>query len=86
MEDSLQDVENLLTDLDKDVIGAKYLTMENSVSFSEMCSYVVELPISEYLRPEVKLAKKSEVKNLLDYNPSRRLKIRDKKPSEVDGL
>ena len=68
LEDGLQDVENLVTDLDKDVTGAKYLRMENSVSFSEICSYVVELPISEHWRPEGKVAKKNEIKNLLDYD------------------
>ena len=31
------------------------------------CTYTVELPISEHLRPEVKIAKKAEVKNLQDY-------------------
>ena len=41
--------------------------MENSVSFLEMCSYVVELPVSEHWRPEVKIAKKNEIKNLLHY-------------------
>ena len=54
--------------LEKDVTGAKYLKMENSVSFSEMCSYVIELPVSEHGRPEVKMVKKNEIKNLMDYN------------------
>ena len=48
LEDGLEDVENLYTDLEKDVTGAKYLKMQNSVSFSETCSYVIELPISEH--------------------------------------
>ena len=42
--------------------------MKNSISFSEICSYVVKLPDLEYWRPEVKLAKKSEVKTILYYD------------------
>ena len=49
---------NFLSELEKDIIGAKYLKMENSVSFSEMCSYIIEFPVSEHWRPEVKIAKK----------------------------
>ena len=45
LEDGLEDLENLLSDLDKDAIGAKYLRMSNSVSFDKMCSDVIELPI-----------------------------------------
>ena len=67
LEDGLEDVENLLADLNKDSIGAKYLKMSNSVSFSDSCSCVIELPVSEHWRPEVKLAKKNEIKNLADY-------------------
>ena len=37
------------------------------VSFKDACTYTVELPISEHWRPEVKVAKKAEVKNLQDY-------------------
>ena len=47
----------LIDEVKKDLIGAKYLRMTNSVSFNEMCSFVVELPISEHWRPEVKLTK-----------------------------
>ena len=67
LEDGLEDLENLLSDLDKDAIGAKYLRMSNSVSFDKMCSYVIELPISEHWHPDVKLAKRNELKNLRDY-------------------
>ena len=56
MEDSLQDVENLITDLDRDVNEANYLKMQNSVTFSEMCFYVIELPISGLERLELKFA------------------------------
>ena len=56
-----------IADLKKDAIGAKYLRMGSSISFSELCSFVVELPILEYCRLEVKLAKRNEVKNLIDY-------------------
>ena len=48
LEDRLEDVENLLGDLKKDVVGAKYLKMSNSVSFSERCSYVIHLPVFEH--------------------------------------
>ena len=67
LEDGLEDLENLFTDISQDSVGAKYLKMTNSVSFNEMCSYVVELPISEHWRPDIKLAKINEVKNLMDY-------------------
>jgi len=42
--------------------------MENSVSFSDMCSYVIELPISEHGRPEVIADKEKEIENLMDYS------------------
>ena len=56
-----------LEDEEKDSIGAKYLKVVNSVSFSDIAIYTVELPVSEHGRPEVKEAKISEVNNLLDY-------------------
>ena len=46
LEDGLEDIENLLTDLDKDSVGAKYLRMANNVSFSDICSFVIEFPVS----------------------------------------
>ena len=67
LEDGLEDVENLYTDFKDDVIGASYLKMAQSVSFSELCSYTIELPVSEHWRPEVKAAKRIEIKNLQDY-------------------
>ena len=51
-------VEALHADMEKDTTGAKYLTMENSVSFSEMCTFTVELPTAEHKRPGVVSAKK----------------------------
>ena len=33
-----------------------------------MCSNVIELPLSEHWRPEVKLAKEYGIKNLTDYD------------------
>ena len=57
-----------LQNLEKDVVGARSLMVVNSVSFSELCSYMVKLPIAEHWRPEVKVAKKNEIKNLLDYD------------------
>ena len=53
--------------LDKDTIGAKYLKLEKSVSFAELCSFVVELPLSEHWCLEVKIAKQNKIENLLDY-------------------
>ena len=47
-----------------DVIGAKFLKMENSVSFQESIIYTVKLPVSEQNLPEVIEAKMKEVKNL----------------------
>ena len=73
LEDRLQDVDNLrnedtLEDEEKDTVGAKYLKVVNSVSFSDLSIYTVKLPISEHGRPEVKVAKMSEVINLHDYD------------------
>ena len=68
LEDGLEDVENLYTDLKDDVIGASYLKMVQSVSFSELCSYTIELPVSEHWKPEVKAAKQVEINNRQDYD------------------
>ena len=68
LKDGLEDEESLFTDdLKMDVIGANYLKIAQSVSFSEMFTYTVELPTSEHWRPEVKVAKRAEIKNLQDY-------------------
>ena len=68
LENGLEDVESLFTDnLRTDVISANYLMIAQSVSFSEMCTYTVELPTSEHWRPEVKVAKRAKIKNLQDY-------------------
>ena len=69
LEDGLEDVKNLLDqeDLEGDTIGVKYLRMANTVSFSEMCTYTIELPVSQFGTPEVKSAKRTEIKNLMDY-------------------
>ena len=81
LEDRLEDVENLidpekeklkdamkLADVTSDNIGTNYLKVINSVSFSDLSIYTVELPVSEHGRPEVKEAKMAEVSNLLDYD------------------
>ena len=72
LEDRLQEVDDLqeendldLEDEKNDIIGAKYLKVANNVSFSDLCLYTVELPVSEHGRPEVKEAKMAEVNNLL---------------------
>ena len=59
LEDRLEEVENLFADLKDDTTRAKYLKMANSVSFSNICLYVVELPASEHWRPEFKAAKRN---------------------------
>ena len=48
LEDGLEDVKNLFTDLKNDEVGASHLRTAQPVSFSEMCTYTVELPISEH--------------------------------------
>ena len=42
--------------------------MANSVFFPDTCSYVIELPVSEHWKPEVKATKRNEIKNLTDYD------------------
>ena len=70
LEDGLEDVKNLLDqeDLEGDTIGAKYLRMANTGSFSEMCTYTIELPVSQHGMPEVKAAKMNEIMNLKYYD------------------
>ena len=57
-----------LEDVTSDTIGTNYLKVINSVSFSDLAMYTVELPVSEHGRPDVKEAKTAEVSNLLDYD------------------
>ena len=67
LEDGLEDVESLFTDdLRNDEVGASHLKTAQSVSFSEMCTYTVELLTSGHSRPEVKVAKRAKIKNLQD--------------------
>ena len=55
----LEDAESLFTDnLRNDGVGVSHLKTAQYICFSEMCTYTVELPISEHWRPEVKTAKK----------------------------
>ena len=54
-EDGLEDVKNLYFDLKNDGVSANYLKMAQSVSFSEFCTYTIELPLSEHWRQEVKI-------------------------------
>ena len=58
LEDGLRDFDELknkdtdtLEDEEKDSIGAKYLRVINSVSFSDIAIYTMELPVSEHGRP-----------------------------------
>ena len=46
----------------EDDINTQMLTAPKFVSLENACVYTVELPTSEYWRPEVKVAKKAEVK------------------------
>ena len=55
-------------DATSDNIGANYLKVVNSVAFSDLSIYTVELPVSEHGRLEVKEAKEAEVNNLLYYD------------------
>ena len=65
LEDGLEDVENLYTEqLGKHNTKIKTL---RRVFLNETCIYTVELPTSEDWRPEVKVEKKAEIKNLQDY-------------------
>ena len=81
LEDGLKDVESLvdpeeevkrdalkLADVTSDAVGTNYLKIINSVSFSDLLIYTVELPISEHGRPEVKEVKTAEINNLLNYD------------------
>ena len=52
----------------EDNVGAKYLKLVNTVSFSELCNFTVELPVSKHGTPEVKAAKMNEIRNLKDYD------------------
>ena len=60
--------EDSTLEFEKDTTGAKYLKLENSNSFYDICSYMVELPVSEHGRPEVKDAKKNEIEDLTKYD------------------
>ena len=76
LEDGLEDVKNLMDhgefkkneDLKDDNVEAKYLKLINTVSFSDLCSNTVELPVSKHGTPEVKAAKMNEIRNLKDYD------------------
>ena len=70
LEDRLEDVKNFLDqeDLQVHTVGAKYLRMVNTVSFSEMCNYTIELPASKHGMPEDKAAWINEIRNLKDYD------------------
>ena len=51
----------------KDIVGAKYLKVANSVCFLETSVYVVEVPVKEHGKPEIKEAKRKEIENLETY-------------------
>lgn len=54
--------------MDNNVVEAKYLKVENSVSFLDAMIFTIELPVFEHKHPEVLEAKVKEVKNLEDYD------------------
>ena len=62
LEDGLEDVKNLVNaekqeendNLKEDNVGAKYLRLVNTVSFSELCNFTVEIPVSKHCTPEEK--------------------------------
>ena len=72
--DGLEDIKNLYTDMKTDGVGANHMRMAQSVSFSEICSYTVELPISDHWKLELNAAKKIEIKNLQDYKTFEEIK------------
>ena len=57
------------------------LATSRYISFEDACTYTVQLPISEHHRPEVKVAKKTEVKNLQDYETF--VEVKDKGQTKV---
>ena len=69
----------------EDIVDATEITESlvtpRYVSFKDACTYTVELPISEHWRPEVKVAKKAEVKNLQDYETF--MEVKDKGQTKV---
>ena len=75
LEDGLEDVKNLVDkkeqkkneELKEDNVGAKYIKLVNTVSFSELCNFTVELPVSKHGTPEVKAEKMNKIRNLKDY-------------------
>ena len=67
LEDDLGDVENLFTEQSDKHNNNTKLRAPQTVSLDNARIFTVELPTSEHWRPEVKVAKKAEVKNLQDY-------------------
>ena len=55
--------------------------MAKTVSFSNICSYVIELPVSEHWKPEVKAAKRNDIKNLTDYDTFK--EVQDEGPDTI---
>ena len=81
LEDGLEDVETIIheaklqkrdemkqADVASDTIGTHYLKVENSVNFSDLAIYTMEVTVSEHGKPDVKEAKNTEVQNLLNYD------------------
>ena len=58
--DGLEDVESLYSDLKNDGVSDNCLKMAQSISFSEFCTYNVEIPLSEHWRPEQMLQREQK--------------------------
>merc|ERR1712243_245599 len=56
-----------MNDLQKDVIGAKYLQVENSLYYTDYEIFSVEVPKRDHNKPEVQSAKDTEIENLRTY-------------------
>ena len=90
LKDGLEEVEKLY----KEQLNKYYYTQQHNkhnnisrlqapktTSLTETCIYTVELPTSQHWRPEVKVAKKAEIKNLQDYETF--IKVKDEGQARV---
>ena len=64
----LKEETNSAKELEKDILGTFWMKVEqNDCDDDEITTYVVELPLSQHNKPEVKEAKVVEMRNLRDY-------------------
>ena len=64
---NFDDSKSLNSDLQKDTVGTYWMKVENSECSDELTTYVVEVPVHQHNRQDVKMAKEVELKNLMDY-------------------